>query len=445
MARTIGGGRVHYAWIVAGVTFVTLIGASGVRSTPGVLIVPLQEEFGWSRATISFAVSINLLLFGFSGPFAAALMERFGVRRVVAVALSAVAAGAALTTLMRTPWQLALLWGVVVGAGTGAMATVLAATVANRWFVARRGTVMGVLTAASATGQLAFLPLLAWLATNPGWRVAALTVAAAALLVVPLVLLFLRDRPVDVGLRAYGATEMDPPGTGGRLDAPVAAAGGPIAAAFRGLGLGARSRDFWLLAGTFFICGASTNGLIGTHLIPAGIDHGMAEVAAAGLLATIGVFDIVGTTASGWLTDRWDPRRLLFVYYGLRGLSLLYLPLAFDAPRFGLILFIVFYGLDWVATVPPTVALTADVFGRQNVGIVYGWIFAAHQLGAAGAASAAGTIRTWYGDYQPAFWGAGLLCLGAAAMSLAIGRRGEAPAGPGPMLEPGMPLVRGGR
>ncbi len=427
------GGRVHYAWVVAAVTFVTLLGASGFRSTPGVLIVPLQEEFGWSRATISLAVSINLLLFGFSGPFAAALMERFGIRRVVAGALIVVASGSALTTLMNAPWQLALLWGLVVGAGTGAMASVLAATVANRWFVHRRGIVLGALTAASATGQLAFLPLLAWLATNPGWRWAALTVAGAALLVVPLVVLFLRDRPQDVGARAFGATEMD---------APVVASGSPLVAAFRGLGLGLRSRDFWLLAGSFFVCGASTNGLIGTHLIPASIDHGMAEVTAAGLLATIGVFDIVGTMVSGWLTDRWDPRRLLFVYYGLRGLSLLYLPLAFDAPRAGLILFIVFYGLDWVATVPPTVALTADVFGKANVGIVYGWIFAAHQVGAAVAASAAGATRTWYGDYQPAFWGAGLLCLGAAALSLGIGRRGEAGAAPGRALEPGMPLVR---
>jgi MFS family permease len=415
---------IHYAWIVAGVTFVTLLGASGFRSTPGVLIVPLQEEFGWSRATISLAVSINLLLFGFSGPFAAALMERFGVRRVTIGALVAVASGSALTTLMRSPWQLALLWGVVVGLGTGAMASVLAATVANRWFVARRGIVLGALTAASATGQLVFLPLLAWLATTVGWRAASLTVAAAALLVVPLVARFMRSRPEEVGVRAFGATEMD---------APVTMAGSPLANAFRGLGMGSRSPDFWLLAGSFFICGASTNGLIGTHLIPASIDHGLAAVTAASLLALIGLFDIAGTMVSGWLTDRWDSRRLLFAYYGLRGLSLLYLPAAFDAPRFGLILFVVFYGLDWVATVPPTVALTADVFGKANVGIVYGWIFAAHQLGAASAASAAGAIRTWTGDYRLAFVAAGLLCLGAAAMVLRIGR---APALPVPAATP---------
>ena len=427
MARLIRQGPrdpIHPAWIVAGVTFLTLLAASGFRSTPGVLIVPLQEEFGWSRATISLAVSINLLLFGFSGPFAAALMERFGVRRVTVGALVTVAAGSALTTLMREPWQLALLWGVVVGLGTGAMASVLAATVANRWFVARRGVVLGALTAASATGQLVFLPLLAWLADTIGWRAASLTVAAAALGVVPLVRRFMQSRPEDVGARAFGATEMD---------APVAVTGSPLANAFRGLGMGSRSPDFWLLAGSFFICGASTNGLIGTHLIPASIDHGMAAVAAASLLALIGIFDVVGTMLSGWLTDRWDARRLLFAYYGLRGLSLLYLPAAFDAPRFGLILFIVFYGLDWVATVPPTVALTADVFGKANVGIVYGWIFAAHQLGAASAASAAGAIRTWTGDYALAFFAAGLLCLGAAAMVLRIGRE---PALPVPSAAP---------
>ncbi len=306
--------RLHYAWIVAGVTFVTLLGASGIRSTPGVLIVPLQEEFGWDRATISLAVSINLILFGFSGPFAAALMERFGIRRVMLIALLTVATGSALTTLMRAPWQLALLWGVVVGLGTGAIASVLAATVANRWFVHRRGLVMGALTAASATGQIVFLPLLAWLVVNLGWRWAATTTATGALLVVPLVAVFMRNKPEDLGLRPYGATE---------ADHTPCSVGSPLAAAFRGLRLGVRSRDFWFLSGSFFICGATTNGLIGTHLIPASMDPGMAEVTAASLLAVVGVFDIVGTMLSGWLTDRWDSRRLLFAYYGLRGLSLL--------------------------------------------------------------------------------------------------------------------------
>jgi MFS family permease len=405
--------RIHYAWVVAAVTFVTLLGAAGFRATPSVLIIPLQQEFGWNRAVISVAVSINLILFGLMGPFAAALMERFGLRAVTVGALVTIACGAALTTFMNAPWQLYLLWGVVVGIGTGSMASVLAATVAGRWFVHRRGLVLGILTAAGATGQLIFLPWLGYLAQDRGWRLVSITIAVSALAVVPLVAIFLRNRPSDIGLKAFGATDAE--------QAPVAA-GSPIANAFRGLGIGVRSRDFWFLGASFFICGASTNGLIGTHLIPASMDHGMAEVAAASLLAVIGVFDVVGTLVSGYLTDRFDSRWLLFVYYGLRGLSLLLLPFVFSSPQFGLILFIVFYGLDWVATVPPTVQLARKIFGQQNFAIVYGWIFAAHQLGAASIAFAAGAVRTYFGDYQLAFMSSGLLCLIAAGLVLRIGR-----------------------
>jgi sugar phosphate permease len=405
--------RVHYAWIVAAVTFVALMGAAGFRATPALLIVPLEDEFGWNRAVISVAVSINLILFGLTGPFAAALMDRFGLRVVTVGALITVATGALLTTVMTEAWQLYLLWGVVVGLGTGCMASVLAATVANRWFVQRRGIVLGALTAAGATGQLIFLPGLGWLAQSSGWRYAAIAVGVAALAVVPVVAIFLRNRPHDLGLRAYGATEADSVPTN---------TGSPILNAFRGLRLGVRSRDFWLLGGSFFICGASTNGLIGTHLIPASMDHGMAEVAAASLLAVIGVFDIVGTLASGYLTDRFDSRWLLFFYYGLRGLSLLLLPFVFGSPLFALILFIVFYGLDWIATVPPTVQLARRIFGAQDFAIVYGWIFAAHQIGAASIAFAAGAVRTFFGDYQIAFMSSGLLCLVAAGLVLRIAR-----------------------
>jgi sugar phosphate permease len=405
--------RIHYAWIMAAVTFIALMGAAGFRATPSVLIVPLQNEFGWNRAVISVAVSINLILFGLTGPFAAALMDRFGLRVVTVGALITVSAGALLTTVMNSPWQLYLLWGVVVGLGTGCMASVLAATVAGRWFVQRRGLVLGALTAAGATGQLIFLPGLGWLAQSVGWRYAAISVGIAAIAVVPLVAIFFRNRPSDVGLRAYGATEAD--------SVPLAT-GSPIANAFRGLRLGVRSRDFWLLGGSFFICGASTNGLIGTHLIPASMDHGMAEVTAASLLAVIGVFDVIGTLASGYLTDRFDSRWLLFSYYGLRGLSLLLLPYVLGSAQFGLILFIVFYGLDWVATVPPTVQLARKVFGQQNFAIVYGWIFAAHQIGAAVIAFAAGAVRTFFGDYQLAFMFSGLLCLVAAGLVLRIAR-----------------------
>ena len=424
-------GGIHYAWIVFAVTFITLLAASGTRSTPAVLMVPLEAEFGWSRATISLAVSINLVLFGFVGPFAAAMMERWGIRPVVAGALLFIAAGAALTSLMTVPWQLYLLWGIVVGLGAGTMATVFAATVANRWFVQRRGLVVGLLTAASATGQLIFLPFLGWLAQERGWRYVSLTVALCTLAVVPLVLVFLRNRPEDAGVRAYGASEDDPP-------APPR--GNPVAIAFRGLAIASGNRNFWLLAATFFICGASTNGLIGTHLIPASVDHGMAEVTAASLLAVVGIFDVVGTTVSGVLTDRVDSRKLLFAYYGLRGLSLLFLPLVLGSPSFGLILFIVFYGLDWVATVPPTVAIASQTFGRAAGPVVYGWVFTAHQLGAAVVASAAGVIRTVTGGYELAFVGSGLLCLLAAGLCLLMRRAGETETTT-PLL-PNAPLVR---
>jgi predicted MFS family arabinose efflux permease len=404
---------IHYAWLMVLVTFVTLITTAGFRATPGVLIVPLQDEFGWSRATISLAVSIGLLLYGLTAPFSAALMERFGVRRVMLCALATIACGASLTTVMDAPWQLDLLWGVVVGSATGAVAVPLAAIVADRWFETRRGFVTGILTASNASGQMVFLPVLAVLTTAFGWRWAALCVAGVAVLVVfPVVAVAARDRPQQLGLEPYGATEPVP--------APERAAR-PFRPAIDGLLLGIRSRSFWLLAATFFVCGLSTNGLIGTHLIPAAQDHGMSAVRGASLLALMGVFDVVGTTLSGWLTDRVDPRRLLCWYYAFRGLAVIALPYAFGSTA-ALVVFAVFYGLDWVATVPPTVALAAESLGRARVGIVFGWIFAAHQIGAAFAAWAGGATRSWLGSYTAAFVGAGVLCLLAAGLSLRIER-----------------------
>ncbi|TDD60417.1 MFS transporter [Actinomadura rubrisoli] len=411
--------RVHRAWPVAAVAFVALVGAAGFRATPGVLMVPLQDEFGWSRATTSAAVSVNLVLYGLTAPFAAALMDRFGVRRVTALALTLVAAGSGLTVFMSASWQLVLCWGVLVGLGTGSMAMVFAATVAGRWFVRHRGLVIGVLTAGGAAGQLVFLPVLAWLVGRSGWRSAALTVTIAALAVVPLVVLVLRERPSDVGALPYGATvaEPDPPRTG---DA--------ARTALRALSGAWRTKAFWLLAGGFFICGASTNGLVGTHFIPAAHDHGMPETTAAGLLALVGVFDIVGTVASGWFTDRLDSRILLAWYYALRGLSLLVLPVLFaDSPHPSMLVFVIFYGLDWVATVPPTIALAREVFGPSAGTIVFGWVFAAHQLGAAAAAAIAGLLRTSLGSYTLAWWGAGVLCLFAAGMSMSIARTPSTP------------------
>jgi MFS family permease len=405
---------IHRAWLVAGVAFVAIIGAAGFRATPGVLITPLEAEFGWSRATISAAVSVNLLLFGLTAPFAAALMDKFGVRRVVSVALLLVAAGSGLTVFMQTSWQLVLLWGVLVGLGTGSMALVFVATIAGRWFVKHRGVVTGVLTAAGATGQLIFLPLLAALAGEYGWRTAALTVTGAALAVVPLVVLLMRDHPADVGLPPYGETEVVAP--------PELNAMGAARRALSVLGRASRTSTFWLLVGGFAICGASTNGLIATHFIPAAHDHGMPETTAAGLLALVGLFDIVGTVASGWLTDRYDSRVLLGAYYALRGLSLLILPALIAATaQPSMLVFIVFYGLDWVATVPPTIALCRQHFGADGP-IVFGWVFASHQFGAAVAATGAGLVRDITGEYHPAWVAAGVLCLFAAVMSVRIRR-----------------------
>ena len=405
--------RIHYGWIIVAVTFITMLGAAGIRSTPGVLILPLEQEFGWDRATISLAISVNLVLFGLCGPFAAAVMERIGMRAMMAGALLLLASAVGLTSLMSTPWHLILLWGVFVGLGSGAISGWIAATVSNRWFHQRRGLVVGILTVANATGQLIFLPLLASLTVSAGWRTAVFVVAASALIVIPLVLIFVRNHPRDVGLRAYGAEP-------GAEEARPLPAGNPFAAALATLRQGLVNRNFLLLAGTFFICGASTNGLIGTHLIPASHDHGIPEVMAASFLALIGVFDVIGTLASGWLTDRYDSRKLLAWYYGLRGLSLIFLPYAFEAGIPPLALFVVFYGLDWVATVPPTVRLASDLFGKENAGRVYAWILAAHQLGAAAIAYGAGSLRQGLGTYTTAFLLAGLLCLVGAAMALQI-------------------------
>ncbi len=404
--------RLHYAWIVAAVTFVVLLVTAGVRATPGVLMVPLEGEFGWSRTAISGAVAINIALFGLIGPFAASLMDRWGLRRVVLAALVLLASAVALTTFMQHQWQLVFLWGVLVGAGTGVTSMVLAAIVATRWFEARRGLVVGLLSAANATGQLVFLPLLASVAEERGWRSATMVVAAAAVAVFVVVALFMRDRPEDIGLRRFG---QGPDVSGGHMVPAMA----PLAALRHATG----SKAFWVLAGTFFVCGASTNGLIGTHLIAACHDHGIPQVTSARLLAMMGIFDIVGTTASGWLTDRYSSRHVLFGYYTLRGLALLYLPFTLQDGDQGLRWFAVFYGLDWIATVPPTVRLTGEAFGRENTGVIYGWIGTSHQLGASLAAFGAGASRVALGDYRTAFWIAGVLCLLAGLAFLTIGRR----------------------
>ncbi|MFJ2648984.1 MFS transporter [Streptomyces sp. NPDC087420] len=406
-------GRIHRAWFVAVVTFVTIVGAAAFASLPGLLIDPLHKEFDWSRGTIGFAVSVNLALYGLTAPFAAALMDRFGIRRVVAVALTIISVGALLTVWMTAAWQLVLFWGVLVGLGSGSMALAFAATVTNRWFVAKRGLVTGILTAAGASGQLVFLPFLSWLVENHGWRPASITVSLSAIAVVPFVWLLLRDHPADVGLAAYGAeTYVPKPG-------PVP---GAARRAVKVLVSAARTGPFWLLAGTFAICGASTNGLVKTHFVPAAHDHGMPITAAASLLAVIGVFDVIGTIASGWFTDRFEARRLLAVYYALRGVSLLFLPMLL-APSVHppMLFFIIFYGLDWVATVPPTIALCREHYGEDSA-IVFGWVLASHQMGAAIVAFAGGVARDVFGSYDVVWYASGALCAAAALMALVIRR-----------------------
>ncbi len=402
----------HYSWVIFAITFLVLLIGAGIRATPGVLIVPLEAEFGWSKATIGAAVAVNILLYGLMGPFAVAIMERFGLRRTVGFSLLLLAAGTGLTVFMRFAWQLMALWGVVVGTGTGMIALVLGATVAQRWFVKHRGLVLGVLTASSATGQLVFLPLLAYLADLYGWRAVSLTICAIALALAPAAVWLLRDRPSDLAVPPYGGSEVELP--------PVHLTN-PAVRAIKALRDAMRSRDFWLLSGSFFICGASTNGLIGTHFISACFDHSIPEVRAAGLLAVVGIFDFFGTTGSGWLTDRIDSRYLLFWYYAMRGISLMYLPYSFDDPVYGMSIFAVFYGLDWIATVPPTVRLAGQSFGKDNAALMFGWIAVAHQIGAATAAWGAGYVRTVTGDYQQAFVTAGILCVIAALMVLFIG------------------------
>jgi sugar phosphate permease len=380
-----------------------------------VLIVPLEKAFGWSRSDISLAIAINVLLFGLVSPFAAALMEKFGIRKVVMSALTTVSFGAFLTMFIQAPWQLIATWGVIVGTGTGSMALVFAATVANRWFVAKRGLVTGLLTAATATGQLIFLPGLAYLADTYSWKSVSITVSSFALLVVPFVYFFLREKPADLGLLPYGAPDSwQPP-------APSDLSAGALA--IDTLRQSAKKKDFWYLFGSFYVCGLSTSGLIGTHFIPAAHDHGMPTTLAASLLALIGIFDVIGTLFSGWLTDRYDPRKLLFFYYGLRGLSLFLLPsILFSSIEASTLVFVIFYGLDWVATVPPTIMLCRSVLGPQRASIVYGWVFAAHQIGGATAAFGAAVLRVKLGDYAAAFYISGLMCIVSAYFVLQIAK-----------------------
>ena len=407
--------------------FLTMLTAAGIRSTPGVLMRPLEADMHWSAATISFAVAVNIALFGLMGPFTAALMQSIGVRTTMLIGLGVCAAATAATAFIQTPTELVISWGIFVGLGAGLIGSVVAATISARWFVKQRGLVTGVLSAANATGQLVFLPFFANVVSHHGWRPMGLVVSAIALFVGALVLLFMRETPASLGIKPYGASPDWTP--------PVASTINPILRAFGALRMAVRRPVFWLLAGTFIVCGASTAGFIGTHFIPACGDHGISETKAAGLLATMGAFDLVGTVLSGWLSDRVDPRWLLFAYYGLRGLALLLLPYAFGIDgMFGLPLFAMFYGLDWLATLPPTVRLTLNAFGDVDGPVVFGWIAASHQMGAASIVAIAGFIRTTQGSYDTAFMLSAVLCIVAAVVALTINRGKRTPAPLSPSL-----------
>ena len=409
----------RYAFVVVGIIFLALLISSGLRSAPSVMMVPLEEAFGWRRDTISFATAIGIFLYGLAGPFAAAFMERFGLRKTILGALALMSASTALSLLMSQPWHLIATWGVMSGVGTGAVATVLGATVTNRWFKTNRGLVMGLMSASSATGLLVFLPFLAMLAQSGGWKPVAIAVSIATAALLPLVFLLVPERPVSIGLRRYGAEADEPP--------VAMATGNFLINTFSRLGRAARTRVFWYLFLTFFVCGFTTNGLVGTHLIAFCGDMGIPEVQAAGLLALMGVFDLIGTTLSGWLTDRFDPRKLLFVYYGVRGLSLMYLPYSGFSVA-SLTIFAVLYGLDWIATVPPTLRLSNEAFGDRSGPLVFGWVVAGHQLGAACAAFFGGYMREFQGTYELAFLIAGTTGILAALVSLLIDSKPVEPA-----------------
>ncbi|KQX49000.1 MFS transporter [Paenibacillus sp. Root444D2] len=403
--------KLHYGWVVIFIVFLTLLVSAGISSFPSVLIQSLEKEYGWNRAAISGVISIRILLYGLIGPFSAAMLAKFGIRRMMVSAIILMLISLGLTPFIKEIWQLMLLWGVLGGLSTGALANVLGITVANRWFVKHKGLVIGLLTASAATGQLLFLPLLAKITSENGWRYAVYLIMAALILLVPIIAIWMRNHPYDVGVAPLGSTE---------ITKPIPFQGNLFLTPIRTLVAAMRNGTFWLLAGTFFFCGFSTNGLIGTHLIPACGDYNIPIIAAAGLLALMGVFDLVGTTMSGWLSDRFDSRWLLFWYYGLRGLSLIFLPYALGTGVTQLTIFAVFYGLDWIATVPPTAKLTSDTFGREKAGMIFGWILVAHQAGASFAAYGAGFMRDLLGSYTVPFVAAGFVCLIAAIIALKI-------------------------
>lgn len=402
----------NYVWIIVGIVFLVLLAAAGIRATPSVMILPLEHEFGWSVTTISFVISVNIALYGLIGPFSAAAMQRYGIRPLVLGAMTLLAVGTFLSTFMTMPWHMVLAWGIIVGAGSGVAANTLAATIVGRWFETRRGLAMGMLTASAATGQMVFLPLMAYMVDHYGWRSVAILVSTVAAIAIPLVAIFLPERPQDIGQKRYGQTD--------QANNDAINQQNPFAIAINALKKAVKVRDFWLLFFSFFVCGMSTNGYIGSHFIAMCSDYGILAVGGAKILAVMGILDLIGTTMSGWLSDRYNARSLLFWYYFLRGIALIYLPHAFGLSYFGLPVFAVIYGLDWIATVPPTVRLANDVFGRAAAPIVFGWIVVGHQLGAASATMLAGYMRNSLGSYTASSMIMGAACIVTAFMVIRI-------------------------
>lgn len=406
--------RFHYSWVILFIAFFSIITAGIIRSSSGVFIVPFENEFGWDRSTISFAFAISLLLYGISGPFMAALIEVIGLKKMMILAMTTLLVGILLTFFMVKSWQLILIWGIIIGLGSGLFLTVLSPYIANQWFEKRRGLALGILTASTATGQLILLPLLAIIIETHSWKWAMGLILILSLIMLAIILLFMKNSPQEAGLLPYGQEQVS---TVNKVEKK----GNPITIAFQTLFEAVKVKEFWLLAGSFFICGLSTSGLIGTHFISYCIGFGFTAVTAASMLSLMGVFDLIGTTLSGWFSDRFDNRWLLFWYYGLRGASLLFLPFALsDGSYIFLIIFSVFYGLDWIATVPPTVNISRQIFGIEKSVVVYGWIFAAHQLGSAVAAGGAGILYKMFNSYSWAFTLAGMFCVLASLFVIVI-------------------------
>ena len=401
---TIKPSGIHYAWTLLAVTFACLFVASALRSVPGIIMLSLEHEFNWNRETISGAVSVNLLLFGLAGPFLGRLMDLYGTKAITLIMITLVTLGAGGSIFMKEPWQLYLCWGVIIGAGSGGTSIVMGSAVVNRWFQERRGLALGILGAAFSSGQLIFTPLIMNINVNYGWRAATLFLALLlGLLVLPLVMIFMADDPALKGLQPYGATEaavsVIPPDPNPMRSAMACS-------------------QFWLLAFSFGICGFTTSGLLQTHLIAHGVEHGFPEMTMGVSLGLMGATDIMGTILSGWLCDRFGKRWPLAIYYTLRGISLMLLPYVESTGQ--LMAFSVVYGLNWLSTVPATSALTSDLFGKQNVGVVFGWICFAHQVGAALASYGAGYLHHLAGNYTLAFMTSGLFALVATGLVLTI-------------------------